>query len=936
MSKFWPNLKINKSSRSVKFKSTNLIKKLENILFNVNGVLPDVPDYNITYVDNSYKDIRIELIMDTYKDYPDLNWMNVNYFMSNYNQFNLNITRSFWFVEKATPKYSNNKLYKVEYILHLDEWHTFYEYIWKSSGNIELLENHNKRWIKDKDGNNIVDLISNPFINNCNSFCSRFDTKSEFQIPQQIFDTKHFNFDLTPKNNNFFNVDENNNVTKQIRGWILVWCDLTESGNFIISVFDKVAVPLKLFIYPVYDNFDQNKWITGIKKIQEGKYRIQLSNIISDILSYEELSQVSDIDGWYESLTNNFRTSVTNGLIDNKNNFIDKFTFTNDEIKNELIEPHLNALTHHHYELSNPNKTSTVFDINRLIKNKGMIINSGKITPDTPIHFALDKYKDMDFSKYLVWNDAYDSIYYIKSKSKPNNVYKVECDLTKPLPENFMPFFVNSASISENPTDWDVGILGKYTSSAGYSSGKRSYIADHIYLKKGYLNDKESGQGIDIYWAGYNTDLPITQFKNWYDYPCNFENIFHTTNTMSEGITYYNREPTPIPFKFIDWGFKNDEGVLRGYNYSDLDNAGNYNDTVIDYEILSYDKDTKKYHAEKWYVLYNNELYLLPIGQLIPSQYNQITSDYFWYDTNGIFITKNIGYFSPEEMGLKSILLDTDTTTTNKLNNNTMTLNTRGVYNYPYANESYVEFMKNNLNQFNAGYANIDAKKSLGEKIAWQNFGLNMFSGTAGGAAYGFANKGIAGAGAGLILGGLGAGVFGGIKTSQQIAQIELEAQIERNNLNAKINDAKNMADNVSITGTTSTLSDTILKEYTIAQSIFKNYWNFWLPVLHKFELTPPDKDSIKLYFNKYGYKQDRFVVVNSFEYFINRWAFNRLKIANPFELLQRSGMSSQMASDTAEDLINGIWIWDIDKVKYDNVLDYSINNYEVEFYSET
>jgi hypothetical protein len=906
--RFWPAIKNFKGGRENKLISKNIKSVLMHYFFREDDVLPSVPN-NVNFNKlGDDKTIKIKINTNDYVDYQDFNWMNVNYFMSDFNKIEGTLEYTFWFVVKVEQTYGSMGG-QVEYTLQLDTFHTFYDYFFNSSGNYEVIEMHNDRWVQDKDGNYIPNLIDCPYIANCNEYCSRYTHKHEYNKPYQMLDSKHFQYDLKLKDNKFITAS-GTTITEMVRGFVIIWCDLTESRDHVISVFDKVAVPYKVFIFPIYDEFKQADWAAGNKAIQK-KYRVLGSSLVSDILEYDSI-QPAEYEGWYESTSNAFKTSVSNLIVPRE--IFGQIATTPTDIRTRIVEPHIDSIAHTEYNMASIAKTSTKFDKLMLLANPANIIAPQTSTEtDDPIKFDIDTYNSLDFNNITCYKrDGGDYKFMIKTKSG-NVASQIKSTLDFSLVD-----FVNNCSIDDYKVDFDGGRAyfnyggsviwhGTHAESFIKTVAPNRKTLGEIYPVNDYpvinkVDDSKPGN-TDAFWAS-----KVLTWERHSDVPNGLQYCIISSRSATKKF--------PL-FKFL----KDTKYPEFTYNPEDLENYGPYNESVIGYNITGFGNG--KYRADNWYVKYGNSVYELPIGQLQPKQTMNSTSDYFWYDDKITVLTKTIGFFSPEEMGLRNILLDTNTSTAEKLNNNSMILTIKGAYDYPYVDDAYTEYMKTNKNQFNAGYANIDATLSAREKSAWSTFGGGVLNGLANAAFGGPLNtaRGVTEIGASIV------------NTVTSINSAKVEAANNRRTLDAQIADAKNMKDNIGVTGTSSTLTDTILKEFIQVNSLYQGYWNFWLPVLHKLELAMADRKSIESHFNKYGYKQDRIIHLNTLQDAMTRWAFNRFKITNADEIFLKNGISEWVAADVISDFTRGVWLWDADKIGYEDLMDFTINNYEVKFW---
>jgi len=967
MSKFWPALKTFKGGKRNKLVSDFLHYRMNDWFFwteigteeKSKKGLADVPGLIIKNPNIGYRDIEITIDIDKMpKQYKNFNWANVNYFKSDFNTFDRQVEQSYWYVRDIKFHNYNDKLGKVTYFLHLDEFHTFYDYFKDLHGSINILQMHNERFIREYDEKGLiksykVNYLDNPYIMNCIEICKSFNNKQSSQLGATIYSSKHFNFDMTPKNNDFFNIDENGVVTKQLRGWIIMWLqDVTIVNTTRIG---DVAMPYLAILYPVYDDFDveiYNNEITQVLNIKDGnitKYTIEAGNIIGDIIRYQSLIKWSENDKFY----------IGNGselLLDDELLFIEKEIFNNEG------EPHLDSMTHKHFELQSPAKTSLVFTSNQLKLNNGL----------NELKYGENDNEFLDIPLELS-NDIKEYLQNERVKRIPNLIRLKDGRMFFVInfipPENWEWMYSNSVandvikktkSLVMIANTWDFEEFLKIAKKEELIIEDRAFNLENFRNNNGLSRqvmvrpDKSFNEYFNTAKAVYDSKFEWSFngiYSNlWFKGP---SNIFKHRNNLFLTFRKFSATKASIAELFLEttlsdeWLYPNtlyvkgdiegrDSLMQLGIRLKDISQTGNPNNFVIAYNFKNFTNN--KFNADEWYVWNLGNVYKMPIGKLTPRTAQIISNDQeYYYENEKISIfARQISFFSNEQMGIKTYLLDTQEPVSYKINNNKMVLDIQGNFIYPYRNDAFNEWNRQRANQMATSFNNINSKQAMGQKHAWMDFGTGLIKGIAGGAAGGSIIGGPLGAIGGAISGLVTSAVTNGMQVSQRIEQINLDAEISRNSLNAQINDARNLPDNIHTTGVSSTLQDLELRKKINSLGIIKNYWNYWLPTLAIYELLNTDKETIRQHFNKYGYTQNRTLTINRLKDLQTRFAFNRIKLANGDDLMLHNGFSHYSSIDTIEELNEGIWLWNIDNIDYDKVLDFSINNVEQYIYQQT
>lgn len=1001
MPKFWPALRNMKASKTLKFyvdNGTTMENTLDQLLFAKPGEWPqDVPEgitCAIARTGNNDKDITIEIYPNKVgDDYKDMNWKSLNYFKSDFNQYIPTVNTTYWRVKSCNTMIdSNGNITKIRYYLTLDYWHTNYDTNINAHGQAEITQAHLKRWVKDAFDNWVPNILENPEIRNCHPSCKDYMSVKSYQNPTQLISSKHIDYKGNPIKSSFFEFTKSNGtwyVSKQIKAWILIWYDKVESGFQYQTVIGNIVMPLGLEMYPIYDKIDGEDFSKGVKKIQENKNRIVNATIVGDIFDYSTLIKTDGTTEWYHPQKGEVKVSIENGMFVNSliGELVGDKGYPN-------VEPHTYALNHHPMHLAGVGKNNVNFDLLQLFSNATQFKTPTYDSDDLEKRVVIkNARKHIIYQKYGSWNIINHFKYYVQqSPSYPKFVivntkksyYSADITTNGNHTEdesqgrfnlaylgwdwnNQVQSFEDILKITPSHiSEWDdtevfTGGDTKADYGAPGNKGENSEIAKKFW-GTWYADESRvtvsPKQHTHYLWApGKNaakdyakdmgTNLVISRGVTRVWGPATHGSFHFESARRSSKLNYDRDAIYPIINDKIlqSWSLKQDGYVYKSnHSWDDVKSAIKPKDnSVIAYELLG--EADGKLLADNWYVFDEKDdaIYKLPVGSYPEDFTNHMktASQPFYYKegANSLFVlTKSHNLFSNEGVSYKSVLLDSNSSVSSKILASTSTLDITGNFIYPWASDSFLNYMWTQTAQKDAGLNAINVKQDVSNWNAGSKLFGNLVNGiagmaTAGSNVYGANMSGAASRSTGTenyAVSGMLGGIF---DFGVQMANNKKMADAERRSLNAKYEDAQNMADNINTKGITNILTDVLLREQVISICHLVGYQSYWTPLVYFENLRVHDQEALERMIKMEGYVQHRFTQITSLHDIMPMHYWNKLKIINMEDLFVNSDLSYELYAEEVDDFRNGVIMYNISTIldtnEYKDILKFDKPNIE-------
>lgn len=311
------------------------------------------------------------------------------------------------------------------------------------------------------------------------------------------------------------------------------------------------------------------------------------------------------------------------------------------------------------------------------------------------------------------------------------------------------------------------------------------------------------------------------------------------------------------------------------------------------------------------------------------SEYNRLEYE---LGVNAFKLFHRINYISPNYIDQHHLLLDNDTSEVYKKNTGTLNLINQAQNAYSTYNNAYDQWMKTQTNQRQAGQDAIQKQYQIQQN---KNTMTNVHN-------VGQTISGIAGAGAsfarGDIAGGV-AGLFGAAAgAADTVAQgilndqnARLQEQASSEVFNAKYDDAKNQANNITTGGSTDGMRDqyfaTDLDENNNAP--FKKVYT---PELSVMQIKEDRAQTIAYYINRWGYAQKNIEYVDAFRDLLTRRYWDNIKISNATDFFIDNSINNIYVSNLVSSLGSGkgITYINLENLPWDKIGQWELNNYEL------
>lgn len=310
------------------------------------------------------------------------------------------------------------------------------------------------------------------------------------------------------------------------------------------------------------------------------------------------------------------------------------------------------------------------------------------------------------------------------------------------------------------------------------------------------------------------------------------------------------------------------------------------------------------------------------------SEYNRME---YHPGVNAFKLFHRINYISPNYIDQHHILLDNDTSEVYKKNTGTLNLINQAQNAYTTYNNAYDQWMKTQTNQRQSGQDAIQKQYQIQQN---KNTMTNIHN--TGQAVSGWASS-ITDFATGNIAGGI-KNLFGAAAgTADTIGQgilndknARLQEQASSEVFNAKYDDAKNQANNITTGGSTDGMRD----QY-FARDLDENnnapFKKVYTPELSVMQIKEDRAQTIAYYINRWGYAQKNIEYVKHFRDLLVRKYWDNVKISNATDFFLDNSINPMYVSNLVNSMGNqkGITYINIENLSWDKIGRWELNNYE-------